>query len=306
VLGSGLLERLTGPTRDAARKWAEQDGVRLTANRQLDMPQVAQYLSITNKRGFVMDKYLEVLTAAVDEWWPPAAAGPPDEEPAARLQRRLTEASAADRRTFLAEGHALLARLNCPLYITTNPDALLVEALAAAGKRPTEQRCNWLTPADNPPGAPPDGPAKPTAAAPLVCQLYGHLSDPASVVLTEDDYFKFLVGMSRANANPMPSFVQQILTRSALLFLGFRIDDWDFRAFLHFLLSRQAAKSRKDFGLLDVAVQIDPAEEDAPNAAQVRDYLDSLFGRAEIDIDIYWGSVGKFLEELYDQWPATP
>jgi hypothetical protein len=138
---------------------------------------------------------------------------------------------------------------------------------------------------------------------PLVCQLFGHLSTPSSIVLTEDDYFKFLIGMSRVSANPLPSFVQQILTRSTLLFVGFRIDDWDFRAFLNFLLSREAAKSRKDFGLRDVAVQIDPAEDNAKEPDNVRAYLGSLFGRE--DIDIYWGSADQFLEELYDQWPST-
>jgi hypothetical protein len=304
VLGSGLLERLMGPTRELARTWAEEDKVALTRDRQLDLPQVAQYALITNGRDHVQNRYLEVLTAAVDSKSPTSKGYPADFDPAQRLQERLSEAVAAYGPGEQPDGHAMLARLNCPLYITTNPDGLLPDALRRAGKAPVEQHCNWLTPAENPPGFPPDGPTKPTPAAPLVCQLYGHLSDASSVVLTEDDYFRFLIGMSRVSANPSPSFVQQILTRSTLLFLGFRINDWDFRAFLNFLLSREAAKSRKDFGLRDVAVQIDPAEDDAPDPDQVRDYLKSLFGRA--DIDIYWGSADKFLEELYDQWPQTP
>jgi hypothetical protein len=315
VIGSGLLERLVGSTRDIAGRLAGGQFTPLSPGAREDLPQVAQYLSTIQKGRNLRKLYLDDLAAEVVRRFPevaaagdapPPAGGPADPlaRPAGKVRRLLSAAAQRAAADGPPEAHAVLASLNCPLYITTNPDDLLTDALRRAGKRPVEQRCNWLVPPVAPTGSPPDGPTPPTPEAPLVYQLLGHLSDPWSVVLSEDDYFKFLVGMAGENAVRRPSFVNQVLTQSGLLFLGFHLDDWDFRAFLHFFLSREAARTRRQFGVLDVAVQLDP--EDGRNAEpdRIRDYLEKLFGQAEITI--YWGSSEEFLEELGAQWRPSP
>jgi hypothetical protein len=130
--------------------------------------------------------------------------------------------------------------------------------------------------------------------------LFGHLSQPYSIVLSEDDYFKFLVGMSKKNASKQPSGVNDLLTQSGLLFLGFRLDDWDFRAFLNFFMDREAAKTRKGWGVKDVAVQLDPDDGRNTDPRRVRRYLEDLFKQSRISI--YWGSTQDFLKELLFQW----
>src|SRR5262249_59458580 len=130
----------------------------------------------------------------------------------------------------------------------------LRETPRAAPLRPAARRTAGEARAENPPGgretpaaAPPPAPARPPPAAqkpsvekPLVFQLFGHLGDVGSLVLTEDDYFRYL--LSLAGLRAQPSLTQRLLAQSGLMFLGFRIDDWDFRVFFHFLLSRQSRK----------------------------------------------------------------
>ena len=69
---------------------------------------------------------------------------------------------------------------------------------------------------------------RPSAERPLVYHLFGRLSVPKSVVLTEDDYFDFLIGVT-TNNDLIPAVVRRALADTALLFLGFNLDEWDFR-----------------------------------------------------------------------------
>ena len=79
---------------------------------------------------------------------------------------------------------------------------------------------------------------RPTAAAPFVYHLFGRLTDPESLVLTEDNYFDFLMGIT-ANRTLIPDFVIGQLAQSALLFLGFRLDEWDFRVLFRSLMNQE-------------------------------------------------------------------
>ena len=326
IIGSGLLEPYVGSPLEIARRWAGQEQVPLVPPAGDALPQVAQYLTIVHDSKFVQDKYAGELAEELDRRRadererieaahpdrPPAPFDPlPDDaawDPATRLHERLRADARRQRGVNLAEGHTLLARLNTPLYITTNPDDLLFDALRDAGKDPSRQVCDWLDP---PPGTlPGPGPKpdrQPTPAAPLVYHLFGHLSRPSSVVLTEDDYFKFLVGMAERRAEPVASFVTRKLSESRLLFLGFRIDDWDFRAFLRFFLRLEGARRQGGGQLKHMAVQLDPADDLNLPPAKVRDYLDDLFEQSpDIKVKVYWHGVHRYLEELYNRWPATP
>ena len=49
ILGSGLLEPYLGPTREFARRWAERNHFPLAPYAREDLPQVAQYLSVSFK-----------------------------------------------------------------------------------------------------------------------------------------------------------------------------------------------------------------------------------------------------------------
>jgi len=70
----------------------------------------------------------------------------------------------------------------------------------------------------------------------VVYKIHGSFSDPATpagqdpsdVVLTEEDYIQFLTVIGQPGAG-VPNYVLSKLVHSRLLFLGYSLEDWDFR-----------------------------------------------------------------------------
>ena len=121
-----------------------------------------------------------------------------------------------------------------------------------------------------------------------------------SVVLTEDDYFKYLIGVTR-DKDLIPGVVRRALADTALLFLGFRMDDWDFRVLFNSLMTQEGRSRRSRYA--HVAAQIDPEEGRIQEPERARRYLESYFQDA--DISIYWGSVEDFVQELNRRWEGS-
>ncbi len=134
---------------------------------------------------------------------------------------------------------------------------------------------------------------RPSPDRPLVYHLFGRLSAPDSLVLTEDDYFDFLIGVTSRN-ELIPGVVRRALTDSALLFLGFELDDWDFRVLYRSVMGREGRRRRVKYA--HVAAQVDPEGERIANPQRARKYLESYFEGE--DISIYWGTVADFAGEL--------
>lgn len=296
ILGSGLLEPYVGSTREIARRWARTHQYPMANSPHYDLPQVAEYLSTTQGADYPRDEFVRELSDEILRRWP-ALDEPetqhPLETPANKLLRLLSAAHAASDRPV--EPFRVLAKLDCPLYVTMNPDNLLADALFTAGKTPREELCRWQET-----GEAASGPSVLDLRQPLIYQLFGHLSDVETLVLTEDDYFRYLIGITRLQNRPQPSVIQQALAQSGLMFLGFRIDDWDFRVFVRFLNSRENVALRRN--RINVAVQIDPEEGLGSDPARVRRYLERYFNAPDMHIEIYWGSVEDFLEELNRRW----
>ena len=184
----------------------------------------------------------------------------------------------------------------CPIYITTIPSNLLADALVAAGKQPVVELCRWNDDVEQIPSifdADREPDYRPTPERPLVYHLFGRLSEPDSLVLTEDDYFDYLIGVTSRN-DLIPAVVRRGLADSALLFLGFDLDDWDFRVVFRSLMSQEGRNRRSKYA--HVAAQIDPESSRITEAEGARRYLEEYFGDA--DISIFWGSVADFGREL--------
>ena len=190
------------------------------------------------------------------------------------------------------EPHSVLAALPLPLFITTNYDDSMYRALQAAGKDPRREVCRWnRSPALSQEPSPFTDPAyAPTPANPLVYHLHGRLGLPESLVLTEDDYLDFLVAIAR-DPNLLPHQIQRGLAGTSLLFVGYRLADWDFRVIHRGLIAATEASLRR----LSVTVQLT-----AGDAA--RDYLDRYFGA--LKLRVYWGSATEFAAELRERWKA--
>ena len=57
-------------------------------------------------------------------------------------------------------------------------------------------------------------------------------------MLREDEYFEFLRTTGR-DPDAIPAVVRSAFADSALLFLGFRMEDWDFRVLFHSIMSQE-------------------------------------------------------------------
>ncbi|GGL18089.1 hypothetical protein Sme01_55540 [Sphaerisporangium melleum] len=192
------------------------------------------------------------------------------------------------------EPHAVLADFPIPVFLTTNYDDFLVQALKHAGKDPQHAICPWNSGID-----PNNGPFSsstgwnPRPETPLVYHLHGTLEHPQSIVVTEDDYLEFVTGLAADRSILRPS-IQAALTTKPLLFIGYGLRDATFRQLFKGLLSAVPEINRR----AHVSVQRRPREDGiGPEVEQsTMDYLSSFYRRWRISI--YWGTLDEFMTEL--------
>jgi hypothetical protein len=98
-----------------------------------------------------------------------------------------------------------------------------------------------------------------------------------SIVLTEQDYIDFL---DRNTMQRLPIQVQKMLYQSQFLFLGYSLEDWNFRLLLHRLRENQAGADTKHWACL---LHSDPVE--------------SMFWQKR-GVNIHHVSLDQFLEDL--------
>lgn len=298
ILGTSMLESLIGDLRDLTRSWAETHGFPGAAIQEEDLPRVAQFLSVVQADeylrttlflGGLRERVAGRLARLLGQQEPPSREA--DATPIDELMRRCGR---EQRRRDATDPHRVLASLPLPIYITTNPDDLLFDALLEAGKAPQREFCRWTSRADFPPGIYQKEPGfEPTAQRPLVYYLFGHLSDPVSMVLTMDDYLDHLIAVAQDH-ELMPRIVRCALAKRALLFLGFRSDDWDFRALFRLIVSLPGGEARRRFA--HVAAQLEPDEGRLPSPERARQYLEQCFGHESVTI--YWGTVARFAADV--------
>jgi len=87
-----------------------------------------------------------------------------------------------------------------------------------------------------------------------------------------------------------------MLSENSFLFLGYSLDDWEFRVLLQGLIKpiAQTNQAKK----MHVGVQLEP--EQAPSAEKAMDYLRRYLG--QFSIDVYWGTPQQFVADLYNRW----
>lgn len=270
IIGSSINQKYIPGRQAIAASWVSEFGYPLPDNS--DLARVAQYLAVE------YDPYF------------------PKEE----LQKQLESVETPD---FDSpnQPHAILADLQLPIYITTNYDNFMIDALSQRGKKdPRRELCRW-----NPyllrshPSVLETG-FKPTPANPLVYHLHGQFESPESLVLTEDDYLDFLVNIS-SNEYELPSRIQRTLTDSSLLFIGFRPEDWDFRVLFRGLVAAAEEGLRR----ISVTVQLPPLPENSAAAQEKSQrYLNNYFDQNDRQMRVYWGSTEDFLAELNQRWKA--
>jgi hypothetical protein len=314
ILGPGLTDTLLGSRQEIAWRWSRQYHFPLRPYDREDLPHVAQYLAVSQGPRFPRFHLGEHLRLDILNRYrlPPERAGD-------SLDQLLNTIAAARRADDPDDPHRVLASLPCPIYVTTQPTNLLHQALEETGKNPRDELFPWkeLTKEGNedseddeddedawPPSVFGEDPEyKPGKNNPLVYHLFGRLDIPESLVLTEDDYLDFLIGVTERDA--IPKKVRRAFSDSSLLLLGFRLDEWDFRVLFRGLMNLPGRQRRQRYS--HVLAQIDPEESTTLEPDRARRYMEDYVQDAQVSV--YWGTVEDFTRELrqrWDRWQREP
>jgi len=299
IIGPSMLDALLGSTRQIAQHWAEQYHFPMDPHDRDDLPLVAQYLTVMQGFRFPYETALpDYLSQALVQRFGPDLPQELRTTTPDQLLDLMSAVGAQRRARNPTEPHMVLAQLPISIYITTNPDNLLAEALQATGKRPEVEICPWNEYVEQSQSVYDDEPDyQPTPERPLVYHLFGHFRAPDSLVLTEDDYFDYLIGVT-TNKDLIPEAVRGALANSALLFVGFQLEDWSFRVLFRSLMQQEGRNRRKRYN--HIAAQIDPDDTRTYEPGRARRYLESYFQGAAVSI--YWGNTDDFMRELATRW----
>lgn len=300
VLGPGMTDAFIGSRQEIARGWASRYHFPMAQHHSEDLPHVAQYLTVEQGPNLPRDEWRRYVT---EELLKRHGEHLPDKARDATLEELISTVGAYRRSIDRAEPHAVLARMPFKIFITTDPTSLLTDALNDEGRDPQVELCRWNEEEIWPPSVFEDHDYKPTIQHPLVFHLYGRVDLPSTMVITEDDYFDYLIGVTRDKAL-MPAVVRRAFTDSALLFLGFRLDEWDFRILFRSIINQEGLWRNRRYP--HVAVQIDPEEGRTIEPERARRYLRNYFSEmGRIRVSIYWGSAEDFMRDLDARWRET-
>lgn len=295
VLGPGLADGILGSRQEIAFRWVRRWRMPIAEYAQGDLAQVAQYLRVGRTPARVTAELEDYLKTELRERQQNAQG----EDPFLHLPRGLIEDAPEKaieevgrvlRERDPGDPFSVVAALPVKVFVTTGWTDLLQKALRARDKVP-ETRCfrwtdraNWTEPKSK---------VTPTIEAPLVYHLFGRLDSDDSLVLTVDDYFEWLTGWIGDRKTQIPPGVRAALSNSSLLFLGFGLDDWDFRVVFQSIKSFAGATQKPN--QQHIGVQLKPENRVIePESAQR--YLESYFN--EDLVNIYWADTRTFLDEL--------
>jgi hypothetical protein len=268
-LGAGVSAPNVPVGSEFARRLAEKFGYPLTD--VWNLPRVTQFIVTTHDSQFAKGQVADLIADC--ERRPPDFSDP-------------------------GQPHRLLAELRLPLYLTTNYDGFMTLALQTLGVEVTTQICRWnydtrLLPAALDPAPTPD--------RPLVYHLHGAATNIASMLVTEDDYVDFLMEAQADLEQVVPPRIQNALTTTSLLFVGYSLSDWNFRVLMRSIMRRLDKSSKR----MNISVQLPPDDKSvAPDRREKAEaFLCDYLGTEQVKVE--WGDARQFLTELRERWEAA-
>jgi hypothetical protein len=297
-LGPRVTRGLLPDRESVAEKLAEKYGYPMPDNGNL--VHVAQFMAVKDP-ALLRSDYVRTLQRSL--------FGYLDITPTKQQKRQLRKASLSETAEAIAwaervleiqenEIHHQLADLGLPLYVTTNVDSFMFEALKQQeGVSPRRVGLRWEQPAAGTPQYVIN--PEPSTEEPVVLHLNGHDGDSEQMqrlVLSEDDYLEHFVRLSRDQEVVLPTNILGMLSQHSFLFLGYHLDDWELRVILQGL-TKQIAETSRD-RKTHVGVQLELEEELTSDEAMnyLRRYMQ------EFNVDIYWGGTHQFVNELHNRW----
>jgi SIR2-like domain len=192
--------------------------------------------------------------------------------------------------------YRILASLPFSVYINTHYYVLMSLALMSQHKEPQRFVCGW----NDTEGDPDPATCDPKPACPLVFHMFGHVGDPRSLVLTEDDYLDFLV---RTSVKPelIPQSVQNAMQNNSLLFFGYETNGMDFRVVLRSLYRIWGGKFAGKSSYTIQFVHVSDDNVGSEQISRLKEYF-SRYCSASMSIGVYWGSTNEFMIELRQRW----
>jgi hypothetical protein len=274
-IGSGAAVPALPTGKSLAREWAAAHGYPFADSDNLQ--RVAQYIAVQEGGNVPKLKIIERFKAA---------RMPDFRDP--------------------TEPHRAMAELGLPLYITTNYDDFMYRALQQVipPEKVKRDLCLWHRAGE--PKAPRSKVQRGAPDSPLVFHLHGTLDVPDSIVITEDDYLDFLMYISEIQTL-IPTQVRDAFRMSSLLFLGYSLDDTDFKL----ILRRMASYLHRGEGPRHIAVQLapeaigkPPTDVEIAEVQKQQSYLHKHYGLQKVRV--FWGTCRDFATKLMDRWKVYP
>jgi CHAT domain/SIR2-like domain len=317
-LGSRMNRGILPAQETIALEVARKNGYRLADAHNL--ARVAQFEAFKDPGAF-RATYVDVLKQSLYRTMAPPPAALDRRGMARRSLTELVEVlgwEAISRQIEESNVYDLLADLELPLYVTTNADCFMVQALKAhmnakagaaggqAGEGAEVRRIGprWEKTTEGAPVHSLLNP-EPDNDTPYVLHLNGY-EDPADrsqlehLALSEEDLMAAFVRLSRDQVDVLPSNVLTRLAESSWVFLGYSLDDWEFRLVVQGLLQPIAQSGAKK--KLHVGVQLDSASGTGNlSDGEIRNYLQDYLGN-RFNITVYWGTPRQFISELHERY----
>jgi hypothetical protein len=223
---------------------------------------------------------------------------------AARLLSDFEAAPSADPFSLIDAWEARIIdaerRTSLPISLRTIRDALFDRIDDNPQTPPLDLVRAWRASLVDPPGDKTTAPWP--IQTPVVYYLYGKKTYTDSLVLTEDDFFDYLIKHSKFDL--MPPMISSSLLMGSVLFLGFSFDDWKFRILFRTIMQKGGASLLEKSGFKHVGVQLDPDDYTPADAIRLKRLLEAYFTASKINI--YWGSSADFLRELKKRLAVAP
>ena len=303
ILGSGLIDHIRGSRREIAQRWAEIYRYPMASQDTEDFPTVAQFLATRMGREGASNELRAYLHRHLYRRF---CADIPSLRQDGGLKELFAEIGRWHRQRSRRSPTA--SWLGWAVQFTSRP--ILIDCSLTPCRRSASNRWRGCSTGKtavflSTHGLVRDSDYWPEPAKPLVYYLFGRFSQPGlaklareSYVMTQDDYFEYLAAATR-DKKFIPPAVSQAMTDSALLFIGFRLTDWDFRVLFQSI--RERAGRIRLGGYMHVAVQLTPEEGAIQDAEMARRYIEKLSSIDMGQIDIFWGSIPSFMQKLVER-----
>ncbi len=291
ILGPELGEDMFGGTRELASELAKKHAFPLATHDRIDLAKVTQFISASQDRDFAQEKVQDQFLLQLSKRLEQNSNGNPK-----RTLREFLDLALEHCRADENHPYRILSELPAKIYLNASHETLLYRSLMAAGKKPEAVSCSWRG-EEKVPQQPKPKTESPESETPWAYHIFGLFGKPDTMVLTEDDFFDYLIATSRLNLL-LKELVGRLM-QSSLLFLGFRLDDWRFRVLFRMIVTQQGIETMK--ALSHVGVQVNPDENSLADVERTMKYMESYFQEGKSgapNISIYWGTAADFLKEL--------